>query len=48
MEEMAGNIAYSFHFPPSEIMSMDIDDLIFWSKQAVRINKEIDRRSKRK
>jgi hypothetical protein len=41
MEKMAGNIAYSFHFPPDSILAMDIDEMLFWQKQLNRIDKEI-------
>jgi hypothetical protein len=48
MEKMAGNIAYSFHFPPDSIMSMDIEDMLFWQEQLNRIDKEIKAEIKRK
>jgi hypothetical protein len=48
MEKMAGNIAYSFHFPPDSIMAMDIDQMLFWQLQLNRIDKDIRAEIKRK
>lgn len=39
---MIGDIASVFHFPPSEIWAMDVDDVAFWHDQAVRINRRAD------
>lgn len=33
-----GDIAYMFHFPPSELWAMDTDELLMWHGQAVRIH----------
>ncbi|KAB7624481.1 GpE family phage tail protein [Alkalilimnicola sp. S0819] len=35
-----GDIAYVFGFQPSEIWGLDFDELLFWHRQAQRINKE--------
>jgi hypothetical protein len=34
-----GDIAATFHFPPSELWAMSADDLLFWHGQAVRVNR---------
>jgi hypothetical protein len=34
-----GDIASVFHFSASEIWGMEIEDLIFWHEQAVRVSK---------
>lgn len=31
-----GDLAYAFHFQPATLWGMDIDELIFWHKQAER------------
>jgi hypothetical protein len=31
-------IAATFHFPPSEIWAMDLDELAFWVKRAKWVN----------
>lgn len=41
--DLVGNIAFVFHFPPSELWAMTSDDLVFWNEQAARINKERNR-----
>jgi hypothetical protein len=33
-----GDIAATFHFPPTEIWNMDADELLFWHAQAARIS----------
>jgi hypothetical protein len=33
-----GDIAATFHFPPSEIWDMNAEELLFWHDQAARIN----------
>lgn len=33
---MVGDVAYAFHFPPSELWGMDVEELIFWHEQAER------------
>lgn len=33
-----GDLAQSFHFQPSEIWAMDAEELLFWHRQAVRLN----------
>lgn len=35
---MIGDIAAAFHFPPSEIWAMDVEDVHFWHGQALRLN----------
>lgn len=32
-------VAYTFHWPPSELWEMDLDELLEWHMQAARINK---------
>lgn len=32
--------AYFYHFQPSELWDMDIDELLIWYEQAVRINEQ--------
>jgi hypothetical protein len=34
-----GDIATTFHFPPSEIWGMSTDDLLFWHEQAACVNR---------
>jgi hypothetical protein len=36
---LIGNVAATFHFPPSELWEMSLDDLLFWHVQAERINR---------
>ena len=33
-----GDVAATFHFPPSEMWEMDADELRFWHRQAVRVS----------
>ena len=33
-----GDIAYTFHFQPSELWGMEADELMMWHEQAVRIS----------
>lgn len=35
-------VAYTFHFPPSELWVMDIDELMDWHAQAKAINKKLE------
>lgn len=35
-----GDVAGVFHFQPSELWAMDIDELLMWHGQAVRINEQ--------
>jgi len=35
-----GDIAYSFHFQPSELWGMGVDELLMWHGEAVRINEQ--------
>lgn len=35
-----GDIAAVFHFPPSELWEMDIDEFMMWHQQARRVNPE--------
>jgi hypothetical protein len=35
-----GDIAAAFHFPPSEIWAMNVDEVCFWHGQALRIGRE--------
>jgi len=32
------DVAYMFHFPPSELWMMDMDDLLMWHEEALRIH----------
>jgi hypothetical protein len=34
-----GDVAVTFHFPPSEIWEMTTEELIFWHAQAARVNR---------
>lgn len=34
------DIAYVFHFPPSELWNMEIEELMEWHRQAARINEQ--------
>jgi hypothetical protein len=34
-------LAYVFHFPPSELWEMEIEDLCMWYEQAVRISEQL-------
>jgi hypothetical protein len=36
-----GDVAFTFHFPPSELWEMPIDELMEWHKQATRINEQL-------
>ena len=36
---MIGDVAATFHFPPSEIWAMEGAELLFWHTQAARINR---------
>lgn len=38
-DDVMGDVAYAFHFPASELWEMDLEELLFWHKQAVRISK---------
>ena len=31
-------LAYFYHFQPSELWEMELDELLMWNEQAVRIN----------
>lgn len=33
-----GDLAATFHFQPSELWAMEVDELLFWHGQARRIN----------
>ncbi len=35
------DVAFTFHFPLSEIMSMDVSDLLQWHSQIVRIRRVV-------
>jgi hypothetical protein len=35
-----GDVAASFCFPASEIWAMDVDELLFWHDQAVRVRRQ--------
>lgn len=39
---MMGDIAFIFHFPPSELKNMTIEELIFWQKEAIEKTKMIN------
>ena len=32
---MMGDIAFVFHFPPSQLKELDTQELIFWHKEAI-------------
>lgn len=34
-------IAYVFHFPPSELWEMDVQELRWWQERAKRLRKHI-------
>ncbi|MQY50179.1 GpE family phage tail protein [Rhodocyclus gracilis] len=34
-----GDIAVTFHFQPSELWEMSVDEFTFWHAQAVRVNR---------
>lgn len=34
-------VAYVFHFPPSELWSMDLAELRFWFDRAVEIGEQL-------
>lgn len=36
------DLAFVFHWPPSELGAMEVDDLMAWHAQAIRINKLIN------
>lgn len=31
------DVAYTFHFPPSELMAMPVSELLLWHSQIARI-----------
>lgn len=35
------DVAYAFHFPPSELDAMDTDELVQWHRQIERIAREL-------
>jgi len=35
-----GDLAQAFHFQPSELWAMELDELLFWHSQAVRLNRQ--------
>ena len=36
-------LAYVFKWPPSELQGMEVDDLMRWHEQAMRIQREINK-----
>lgn len=38
--DVVGDLACVFHFQPSELLDMEIDEMTFWHKQAVRVSKK--------
>ncbi|WP_366941159.1 GpE family phage tail protein [uncultured Kiloniella sp.] len=38
---MRAEVAFTFHFQPSEFASMRIEQLLEWRQQAARINKQV-------
>jgi len=34
-----GDIAATFHFPPESIWEMSAEDIAFWHRQVMRLNK---------
>ncbi|MBU4318692.1 MAG: GpE family phage tail protein [Proteobacteria bacterium] len=37
------DLAYFFHFQPSELWDMEIEELLLWHEQGVRINEQLKR-----
>jgi hypothetical protein len=35
-------LAYFYHFQPSELWDMDTDELLIWYEQAVRIHEQFE------
>jgi len=35
-----GDLAQAFHFQPSELWAMETEELLFWHRQAVRLNRQ--------
>lgn len=38
--ELIGDLAYVFHFQPSELWAMELDEWLMWHAQAERIGRE--------
>jgi len=36
-------VAYVYHWPPSELDAMTVDDLLLWHGQAARIQREVNK-----
>lgn len=36
------DVAYTFHFPPSELLAMEVDELVLWHGQIERINRLVN------
>ncbi|MDR3221750.1 MAG: GpE family phage tail protein [Candidatus Accumulibacter sp.] len=41
---MIGDLAAAFHFPPAELWGMDAKELLFWHRQAARVNRPASER----
>ncbi len=41
------DLAHEYHFQPSELWQMDVDELLFWHEELVRINEKMKQRIKR-
>ncbi|RQO63118.1 GpE family phage tail protein [Paucibacter sp. KBW04] len=37
------DLAYAFHWQPSELAMLQVDELMEWHEQAVRINRELNK-----
>lgn len=38
---MTEEVAYIFHFPPSELKQFTVQELVRWHKAGIRINKQV-------
>lgn len=38
-EDAVGLVAYVFHFSPSAIWNMELDDLVFWTERALKFTR---------
>lgn len=43
-EQAVGAVAYVFHFPPGDIMAMEVEELRFWIDRAAEIKDKERRR----
>lgn len=42
-KEALAAVAYAFHFPPSELWAMELEELEFWLERARWINEQVNR-----